>query len=79
MISDNSAFLCDDEKNDKTNGIQEANYNHLSEYIDLLYEGMAEKIKGAHYIQFLARDPSNLEALAKNGKVYIFNDALLTL
>ncbi|XP_056631123.1 kinesin-associated protein 3 isoform X2 [Diorhabda carinulata] len=47
-------------------GIQEANYNSLSEYIDLLYEGMAEKIKGAQLIQLLARDPENLEALATN-------------
>ncbi|XP_060518979.1 kinesin-associated protein 3 isoform X2 [Cylas formicarius] len=44
----------------------EANYNNLSDYIDLLYEGMAEKIKGAHSIQFLARVPENLEALSKN-------------
>ncbi|XP_049821988.1 kinesin-associated protein 3 isoform X4 [Aethina tumida] len=43
----------------------EANYNNLSNYIDLLYEGMDEKVKGAHLIQFLARDPENLEALAK--------------
>ncbi|CAH0558068.1 unnamed protein product [Brassicogethes aeneus] len=54
---------------DKVEKIQfnpsEANYNNLSSYIDLLYEGMNEKIKGAHLIQFLARDPENLEALSK--------------
>lgn len=49
-----------------SSGVQEANYNSLSEYIDLLYEGMAEKIKGAQLIQLLARDPENLEALATN-------------
>lgn len=37
------------------------------DYIDLLYEGMAEKIKGAHQIQLIARDSNNLEALSKNG------------
>ncbi|XP_072377125.1 kinesin-associated protein 3 [Diabrotica undecimpunctata] len=49
-----------------SNGVHEANYNSLSEYIDLLYEGMAEKIRGAQLIQLLARDPENLEALATN-------------
>ncbi|KAJ8920653.1 hypothetical protein NQ315_004792 [Exocentrus adspersus] len=64
-----ASALGDGDKNvvDKVqNGIPEANYNNLSDYIDLLYEGMAEKIKGAHLIQFLARDPENLEALSKN-------------
>nr|CAH7749402.1 unnamed protein product [Callosobruchus chinensis] len=66
--SKGGSALGDGDKNtDKIqNGNQEANYNNLSDYIDLLYEGMAEKIKGAHLIQFLARDPENLEALAKN-------------
>lgn len=72
IVSDGSAVLFDDEKNEKAlNGINEANYNHLSEYIDLLYEGMGEKIKGAHFIQFLARDPANLDALSKNG-IYLY-------
>ncbi|XP_018577542.1 kinesin-associated protein 3 isoform X2 [Anoplophora glabripennis] len=63
------SLLGDGDKNinDKIqNGVQEANYNNLSDYIDLLYEGMAEKIRGAHLIQFLARDPENLEALSRN-------------
>lgn len=51
---------------DVNSGVIEANYNNLSDYIDLLYEGMQEKIRGAHLIQFLARDPENLEALSKN-------------
>lgn len=54
------------EKNGEINSPVEANYNNLSDYIDLLYEGMPEKIRGAHFIQFLARDPENLEALSKN-------------
>lgn len=44
----------------------EVNYNNLGDYIDLLYEGMSEKVKGAQMIQALARDPDNLEALAQN-------------
>lgn len=47
----------------------EPNYNNLSDYIELLYEGMPEKIKGAQLIQLLARDPDNLDALSKNGKI----------
>ncbi|XP_050309550.1 kinesin-associated protein 3 [Anthonomus grandis grandis] len=56
----------DFEKNGDINNAAEANYNNLADYIDLLYEGMAEKVKGAHLIQILARDPENLEALSKN-------------
>lgn len=47
-------------------GTTEVNYNNLGEYIDMLYEGMSEKIKGAQMIQALARDPENLQALAHN-------------
>lgn len=67
----NSAMLGDGDKivaEKISNGVQEANYNSLSDYIDLLYEGMSEKIKGAQLIQLLARDTENLEALATNGK-----------
>ncbi|CAH1108759.1 unnamed protein product [Psylliodes chrysocephalus] len=65
----NSAMLGDGDKivaEKISNGVQEANYNSLSDYIDLLYEGMSEKIKGAQLIQLLARDTENLEALATN-------------
>lgn len=61
-------FVSEIDTNEKTQfNPSEANYNNLSNYIDLLYEGMDEKVKGAHLIQFLARDPENLEALAKYG------------
>jgi hypothetical protein len=50
-------------------GADDPNYNNLSDYIELLYEGMSEKIKGAHLIQLLARDPENLDALSKNETV----------
>ncbi|XP_066251410.1 kinesin-associated protein 3 [Euwallacea similis] len=56
----------DYDKNGEVNNGMEANYNNLTDYIDLLYEGMPEKIKGAQLIQALARDPENLEALSKN-------------
>ncbi|KAJ3650752.1 hypothetical protein Zmor_016832 [Zophobas morio] len=52
-----------------TSNPDEPNYNNLSDYIELLYEGMSEKIKGAHLIQLLARDPENLDALSKNETV----------
>lgn len=32
---------------------------------------MAEKIKGAHSIQLLAKDADNLDALSKNGEFII--------
>lgn len=38
---------------------------------------MAEKVKGAHMIQFLARDPENLEALAKNGNTCLFHSFMI--
>ncbi|CAH1133621.1 unnamed protein product [Ceutorhynchus assimilis] len=56
----------DHEKNGEANNATEANYNNLNDYIELLYEGMSEKVKGAHLIQSLARDAENLEALSKN-------------
>lgn len=56
----------DGDKNGEKASYAEANYNNLLEYIDLLYEGMPEKIRGAHFIQYLARDPENLDALSKN-------------
>ncbi|CAH1183421.1 unnamed protein product [Phaedon cochleariae] len=63
-VKGGSALLLDAGQNSTDKN--EANYNSLSDYIDLLYEGMTEKIKGAQLIQLLARDPQNLEALAKN-------------
>ncbi|KAK9870464.1 hypothetical protein WA026_008023 [Henosepilachna vigintioctopunctata] len=60
-----------DEKNSKNVPLIEESvqYSSLMDYIELLYEGMTEKIKGAHQIQLLARDSSNLEALSKNETV----------
>lgn len=44
-----------------------ANINCLNEYIELLYEGVADKVKASSLILQLARDPENLDSLSKNG------------
>ncbi|XP_058653620.1 kinesin-associated protein 3b isoform X3 [Onychostoma macrolepis] len=45
---------------------EEANINKIDEYIELLYESMAEKIRGSTLILHLARNPDNLEELLHN-------------
>lgn len=55
-----------------------ANINCLNEYIELLYEGVADKIKGSSLILQLARDPENLDSLSKNG-TFIKNSSVLLL
>uniref|UniRef100_A0A6Q2WPS2 Kinesin-associated protein 3b n=1 Tax=Esox lucius TaxID=8010 RepID=A0A6Q2WPS2_ESOLU len=45
---------------------EEANINKVDEYVELLYEGMEEKIHGATLILHLSRNPDNLEELLKN-------------
>lgn len=44
-----------------------ANINSLNDYIELLYEGVPDKIKASNLILQLARDPDNMEFLSKNG------------
>lgn len=39
----------------------------MDEYVELLYEGIPEKIRGAALILQLARNPDNLEELLHNG------------
>ncbi|GAA6064942.1 kinesin-associated protein 3-like isoform X1, partial [Tachysurus ichikawai] len=46
---------------------KEANINKIDEYLDLLYEGIPEKIRGTTLILHLARNPDNLEELLQNG------------
>lgn len=41
--------------------------NSLNDYIELLYEGVPDKIKASNLILQLARDPDNLDFLSKNG------------
>lgn len=50
-----------------TNNEENANINCLNEYVELLYEGITDKVKASHLILILARDPENLESLSRNG------------
>ena len=43
-----------------------ANINDLEDYIELLYEEVASKVKGSNSILQLARNPDNLEELSQN-------------
>ena len=43
-----------------------ANINYLDDYIELLYEEVASKVKGSGLILQLARNPDNLEELSQN-------------
>ncbi|KAJ7986251.1 hypothetical protein DPEC_G00338010 [Dallia pectoralis] len=45
---------------------EEANINNIDDYVELLYEEIPEKIKGATLILHLARNPDNLEDLLLN-------------
>lgn len=58
-ISDKASAPVDTEK---------ASIRNVDDYIELLYEDLAEKVKGSRLILQLARDPDNLEELEKNGK-----------
>lgn len=44
------------------------NINSLSDYIELLYEGVSDKIKASTLILQLAKNPDNLESLSRNGE-----------
>lgn len=46
---------------------EEANINKIEDYVELLYEGIQEKIRGSTLILHLARNPDNLEELLQNG------------
>lgn len=41
----------------------------MDEYIELLYEDIADKVRGSALILQLARNPDNLEELLINGNV----------
>ncbi|KAF3690486.1 Kinesin-associated protein 3 [Channa argus] len=45
---------------------EEASINNIDEYVELLYEDIQEKIRGATLIFQLARNPDNLEELLQN-------------
>nr|XP_040224868.1 kinesin-associated protein 3 [Anopheles coluzzii] len=59
-ISDKASAPVDTEK---------ASIRNVDDYIELLYEDLAEKVKGSRLILQLARDPDNLEELEKNEAV----------
>lgn len=46
---------------------EEVSISSIDEYVELLYEGIQEKIRGATLIFLLARNPDNLEELVQNG------------
>lgn len=46
---------------------EEASISSIDEYVELLYEDIQEKIRGATLIFQLARNPDNLEELVQNG------------
>ena len=51
---------------DPTDDGEMANINNLEEYIELLYEEGAAKVRGSRLILQLARNPDNLEELSQN-------------
>lgn len=44
----------------------------MEEYVELLYEGIPEKIRGSALILQLARNPDNLEELLHNGTLSLY-------
>uniref|UniRef100_A0A8C2I4R4 Kinesin-associated protein 3a n=1 Tax=Cyprinus carpio TaxID=7962 RepID=A0A8C2I4R4_CYPCA len=52
---------------------EEANINSIDDYVELLYEDIPEKIRGATLILHLARNPDNLEELLQNGALFCFS------
>ncbi|KAF3858848.1 hypothetical protein F7725_012049 [Dissostichus mawsoni] len=54
------------EKKEKRPLNEEASITRVDEYIELLYEGIPEKIRGSALILQLARNPDNLEELLHN-------------
>lgn len=47
---------------------EKASIRNIDEYVELLYEELADKIRGSALILQLARHPDNLEELEKNGE-----------
>ena len=46
---------------------EEAQVSQVERYVELLYEGLPEKIRGSALLLQLARNPDNLEELLHNG------------
>ena len=47
---------------------EQANLNELESYMEMLYEEMPDKVRGASFILQLARNPDYLEELCQNGE-----------
>lgn len=45
----------------------DASIRNIDEYVELLYEDLAERIRGSSLVLKIARNPDNLEELEKNG------------
>ena len=71
-------LLCADEKKGLSSNLKEpgcdfteidetANIYDLDDYLELLYEGVPEKLRGSALILQLSRNPDNLDELFNNG------------
>ena len=60
---------------DATETNEVANINELDEYLELLYEDVAEKIRGSALLLQLSRNPDNLEELFQNGVYCLLHNA----
>lgn len=49
--------------------LEKVSIRNVDEYVELLYEDLADRIRGSAYILQLARNPDNLEELEKNESV----------
>ncbi|OAF69333.1 Kinesin-associated protein 3 [Intoshia linei] len=55
--------------NDFGNSIETAHLDNIETYVEMLYEGIKDKIKGTSFILQLARNPDNLEEIMKNERL----------
>lgn len=50
---------------------EKATFANFEHYVELLYEDLNDKVKGAALIMQLSRDNDNLEELARNGIILL--------
>jgi hypothetical protein len=48
---------------------EKATFSKLEEYVELLYEELPEKVRGAALIMQLSREHDNLDELSRSGKL----------
>ena len=56
---------------DTTDLGEQASINDIDDYLELLYEDVPEKLRGAALILQLARNPDNLEEIFQNGTLHV--------